>query len=481
MARNEYLRGLLQRLEDNPRDEWRSGSQALPFRVNGRTYHLPVRFWVFAAPGEDGARRRFVAKDHALIYLSNGQVHKHWTPAEFRNRTSLSRLPDRILVVVDTDELPISVRTDVFTSDRSEMVPVETAIRLEKEVARFLEDWTELVEINGELLREAISGATDRRSTLAVAERIANALQTRGFSLGTSTSGGAGGGSGSAGSRQQIELHDEPTAIEGPEHVVVTTGRSHSVTYTVNARDGFIPRRASFRVECTHPDLGERDITVGDLRSGRLRVSILIPEEATPGEFTLDVEVAEWLRLRGGTGGPLRWTTRLEVIDEAPARPSGGRGDSRGVRGAGAGTNVALRWTSFEDQEGWEKITVGAVEQVPARDLADQIPEYAALRALGDTKIPTVLLNREYPPLKTYRSGRLRGSSDEAIRQAEDRYSVGAGVALIVMDEYIEKRRRSGSDVDRAATAAAQNAAARAVLSVLPEFDRIAAEAGLTD
>ena len=65
------------------------GADKLPYHIDGVTYHLPVDFYVFSARGEAGERRNFVAYDHALAFTSNGQVHHHWTPQEFRYKTHL--------------------------------------------------------------------------------------------------------------------------------------------------------------------------------------------------------------------------------------------------------------------------------------------------------------------------------------------------------------------------------------------------------
>src|SRR5690606_30270124 len=107
-----------------------------------------------------GTRRRFVAKGHALVFTSNGQVHHHWSPAQFKFRTNLTKLSDRIFIVVETDILPIELRTALFTPDRSQMLSNEAALQLEDQVADFLDQWQQLAEINSKLVREAISSAS---------------------------------------------------------------------------------------------------------------------------------------------------------------------------------------------------------------------------------------------------------------------------------------------------------------------------------
>ena len=91
-------------------------------RWPGTTYQLPIRFRLFAKRGEKGERRNYVAYGHALLITSNGQVHSHWSPQDFKVSTKLNKLYDRVLVVVESDALPIEVRTELFTADRAQLV-----------------------------------------------------------------------------------------------------------------------------------------------------------------------------------------------------------------------------------------------------------------------------------------------------------------------------------------------------------------------
>ena len=110
-----------------------------------------------------GQKKNFVADGHTVLFTSNGQVHHHWTPVDFRERTKLRQLSEHLLVVVETDPLPIAVRTDFFTADRSGVRASEEALRLESELAGFLDGWDELRELNAELIRESIMSAGSER------------------------------------------------------------------------------------------------------------------------------------------------------------------------------------------------------------------------------------------------------------------------------------------------------------------------------
>ena len=151
-GKKEYLRGLARRLADNPSAERIVDEEELLYTSGGRSFRLPVRFYLFPT-GDTGTRRRFVAKDHALVFTSNGQVHHHWSPQEFRLRTRLNKLYDQILVVVETDNLPIELRTELFTPDRSQLLANEPALQAEDQVANFLDTWNKLVEVNNQLVR----------------------------------------------------------------------------------------------------------------------------------------------------------------------------------------------------------------------------------------------------------------------------------------------------------------------------------------
>jgi hypothetical protein len=477
--RNTYLRGLERRLEANPREEWRYGEDVLPFNVEGVTYRLPVKFWVFSAPSEPGARRKFVAAEHALMFTSNGQSHKHWSPQDFRHKTELHKLGDRILVVVETDDLPIRVRTYLFSPDRSDSMFSDTEVQLENAVTGFLNAWEELREIQNDLIRDAIMGDGGGCSTALVAQRIARALSLRGF--GGGGDGGAGAGPQPARpTRPPRELYADPTHLEGPTHALAKHGTTKFLIYSLNAVDGF-DTRAELSASCSHPEIGEREITIGRLHNGLIRVSVAVPAGAELGEFELEFAVDEWLRSSGGTGPRMSWTTALEVVDELPSGRRGGAGGAgSGHGGAGEGRVPPVLWTKAELMSDWDARTVGEVMKCAASEIAAMRPEdYGALASLGSADIDTLFLNEDYGPLKDYRVVRLARVGEDAVRMSEERYATGAGVGLFLLEQERRRKITAGDSVDEDLMLRAASALARAVLSVLPDFDRLAQEAGL--
>lgn len=473
--------GLAKRLENNPRKERVDGVDTLPFNIDGKTYHLGIRCHVFAKPGENGARRKFVAHDHAVVFTSNGQVHHHWTPTDFRSKVNLRKLHDRIFVVVETDELPIGIRTTLFSSDRAGLVRNDASIRLEEAVAGFIGDWELLVKINSDLIRESLNAGSNEKSTFNVAMKISRALRLRGFSFrGSGTSGGSsrkGGGK----TPPKIELYPDPTTLEGPAHIEAELDETRWVNYTINAEDDFVPRRGQLSVECSHPEITEREITVGQLRNGRIRVSIAVPDGVQTGEYLINVSLRDWVRSSGGFGPELTWSTVLEIVEERERRKRGGGGSGKGNAGAGEGASVALIWSTSEQQDSWDKRTVGDVQQIRATDLAEMREEYKELAKMGDEELPTLMLNEDYFGLKSYLGSRASKIGERALDECKERYAVGVGVGLILLEQEEEKRIKAGHPPLNGAMTKSKEAVARGVLVMMPEFDLLAREAGLDD
>jgi hypothetical protein len=456
------VRGLELALESEPGTR-EHGCEPLPFHLKGVTYQLPVNWWVFpAAAHEPGGRNSLIAAQHVVVFTSGGQVHKHWDASEFRERTRLSKLDSRIFAAVDTDALPINVRTSLFTPDRSDLIPTDDAIRLEDAVAAHLQDSDELAEINAKLLREDIERALGNRNTRAVAQRISRAVRLRG---GYSLSGTNGSGKGKKRKpKTQLDLYSEPTYIEGPESTTVRPGDTRSLTFYINAHDEFLSSgRGTLTLESDHPGLRlGKEIAIGTLRHGRLRVTLAIPDTAGLGDFTLTARLPEWSRLSGGLAGPLSWDTKLAVTDTPPApRPapptSGASSD---------GGEIALLWTSGEAW-GLAPNMPGTLEDVPAAVLAAD-DDYQDLAQLGDTEIKTIVLNEDFADYKKYVGRLVSGRKQAAVDRTKDRYAQGVGVGLVVLDEQAKKHAFTSEQRHVAA-----NAIARATLSLLPAFDAI--------
>ena len=450
----------------------RRGRETLPFHIEGTTYQLPIDWFVFPAPAnKPGGRNSLVASGHVVVFTSAGQTHHHWDQATFKDRTRLNKLDGRVFVLVGTDELPIEIRTRLFTPDRSALLPNDDSIRLESAIAALLDDPEhELAEINSQLLREEIEKSLGGRGTRAVAQKISRAFAMRGFSSALSNGSGRRKKK-KRGRPHAFELLAEPTTIEGPEKVILRPGDTRSITYWINAVDAFARRGGRLEVICDHPQINAREIAVGELHDGRARVTLAVPDQPELGEFTLTARIPEWPRVAGGIAGPISLETAVTMTDEPPKppkEPDVGGGASRD------GGEVALVWTRAEDKE-WGANVPGSLELVPAATLSLR-DEYKDLRRLGDLEIPTIFLSEDYSELKKYLKTLHGRRKVITVERTQDKYAQGVGVGLLVLNEQEKKH-----PMDDDARVVAVQAIARATLSLLPEFDNIAGKIGDLD
>lgn len=220
-------RGLARRFESNPRSDRKEGVSTLPFRIGHTTYQLPVSFYFFTPPrmlgdgkaDTTGQKKNFVADGHTVLFTSNGQVHHHWTPVEFRERTKLRQLSEHLLVVAETDPLPIAVRTDFFTADRSGVRASEETLRLESELAGFLAGWDELRDLNAELIRETLTSGGSERATFEISKQISRAFAARlqGFKFQGNGRNGTSFETEGQGRKAAARPSLGPDILEGPE------------------------------------------------------------------------------------------------------------------------------------------------------------------------------------------------------------------------------------------------------------------------
>jgi hypothetical protein len=473
------LRGLARQLEENPRRDRKLIRDTMPYRVNGETAHLPIKCYYFAAERDTpGDKRSVVAAEHAVMFTSNGQVHKHWSPQELRNRTELRHLYDRVLIVVELDELPIKLRTNLFPPDRSGLMDNEHAQKLERNLIEWLNDPDgELFELDRELLRKALTSDRNGRPTINIARQIGRALKFKG---GFGLIGGRSGGEGRRRRTQQVvDLYPDPTTLEGPAQAQIEQGATRGIRFHINANDEFLSsRRGELELVCDHPDIGDREITVGELRKGYVRVTIAMADGAELGDFTLLASLRGWQRASGGIGADLEWTTKLTVIEPREERQSKPRSSSEDPDAEGELVGVA--WRGEGDFDDWHPGVPGHVEAVEAKLLAEEADDYKELEKLGDAKVPTIFLNRDYSPLKRYEAARAKDLTGEGIERARDRYAVGAGLGLLLLDRDL-KAKCNGAGLSDAAELTAKQAAAQSALVMMPQYDKLAHATGVNE
>lgn len=469
--------------EATPRKDRMEFHDVLPFRMNGQTRHLPVDVFYFEGgpSGDVGSMRNFIAQGHSVLLLANGQAHKHWDSLELRHRADrLTKLYDRVLVVADLDEIPVDQRTaQLFTPDRVDLVKSPDAKRLQDSLAAMLNSWVELRDLNNELVRKAIQNRGNGRSTLEIARKIRAQLAFKG---GVSLSGDQKEGDDPPPKRKwaDAELWPDPTTIEGPSKIRIVLGKTRFIHYQINAvNEFFASGRGQLELTCDHPRIGAAELVAGgELRGGMVRASLLVPDDVAVGSTaTITAAVRGWSKAAGGLGEDLEWTSQLEIVDGASAR-SRPVANTKKKGTASGGPQVAVLWRNNDYYDSWTGAVPGEIEMVEASVLAAERDEYKELAELGAQQVPTVVLNTDFAPLKRYEAERAKHSAEATLNEARDRYAVGVGVGLLVLEERDRKleKEAKGRPAD---TLAERQAVARAALALMPDFDKLAREAGL--
>ncbi|HLA14419.1 MAG TPA: hypothetical protein VJZ25_05290 [Gemmatimonadaceae bacterium] len=386
-----------------------------------------------------------------------------------------------MLVVVETDPLPIAVRTDFFTADRSGVRASEEALRLESDLAAFLDGWDELRDLNAELIRESVMSGGSDRPTFEISKQISRAfaLRLQGFKFQGNGRNGASFEPRGREVKPPPLLHSDPTFLTGSQEVTVVPGRSKALRFAVDAKDGFFSSgRGILTVTSSHPDIGTEDIAIGPANSGRIRVIITVPAEAQLGAFIVTAGIYTWEKASGGIGPDLEWTTRFNVAD-AISQPAPPEPTAKTKNRTSEGPQVALLWRRGE-QIDLLPTNPGKTDEVPASELA-QDEEYRELATLGESPVLTIFLNEDYSPLKKYLRGRQAELTKIGSAHAYNRYAIDVGVALLVLHHEAEQRRKRGEHPDEDLLEVGRAAAAQGAISILPHFDALAREAGIDE
>ena len=249
----------------------------------------------------------------------------------------------------------------------------------------------------------------------------------------------------------------------------------------LNAKDGFVPEIGEINLEGSG---AKPAISVGDLRKGRLPLTLTTPAGMGEGEIELDVALT-WLRKNGGLGR-MTWPITVKVVSKVepkpPSPPKGGQAPTKD------GGDVAFIWVSGHDQ-GWEDKVVGELHDIEGDVLASEREVYADLKGVKD-KIPTIVLNKDFADWSAYRRTIAKGASDATLETRNERY--GLAVGIIVANMTLEERKllkkheaweakENGTEEPPRAMSSEQMQralaeAARGVVALMPDFDALTAD-----
>lgn len=473
------LQGLGQRLDATTKADGlldASGISRVPVPGVGE---IGLRWWLFENVDR---RRRRAAKGFVNLFVTGGQVHHAWNTSRFTQQVEARRrVAQRIIVEIDTEGLNQQDKVRIFSSFRDMLLKSPQATALERAVADWLARDADLDDAETQLTIEALGGG-DGEVSAAFRDRLNRAVRSAVPGLGGV---GAGGGGGTTTKppkpRAQEELYPEPTTFTGPDSMELLPGQRKSFHMQCNAVDGFVPDRAKVNVVA---GVGSPPVQFGrgDLRRGRLQVSLLVAAEAPLGAAELEVALV-WTR-EDGERVELRWPLQVDVVAEPtlPKPPRDGKDKKKRKRG-----DVAFIWANSETQPEWDSSIVGELQEIKGSALAELEPKtYGHLKKIEEA-IPTVVMNRGFRDFDAYLKGIAKRTGDQALDVRRDKYALALGVTVANMwtrekkltDEHKrwEEAGKQGPEPDRPMTDTQKQRAlvedARGVLALLPDFDTL--------
>lgn len=477
------LSGLAQRLERMDvgpglieRTDWTS----VPVPDVG---HVRMRWWLF---DDVDARRRRAAKGYVVLFTTNGQIHHAWDQTRFQQLVeNRRRVTQRILVEVDCDGIENKRRVRVFDTFRTQVRRGPEGRALEEAIGDALREDPDLSAHEDDLIRQSLKSSAGAVSA-SFRSRLNKLIKLKVPGLAGLTDEGASRRRTVPQPKPQPDLYPEPTYFTGPEEVSVVRGQRASFFMEMNAVDSFVPERGSVTVTSVDRDT-LLQFGVGDLRRGRLRLSVVAPDEVDIASCAFEVGL-EWQRKDGGMSR-MSWPVTITVIAAPPEKKEAGGKTGSKVKDSG---DVAFLWSSTRDNQeaDWDDDVPGELQQIKGSVLASLNPAvYMGLRNI-EVEVPTIVLNEDFTDWSAYRKRVAKQVSDEQLNHRRDRYglALGANVARLAVREHQLKekyetwqRESNGLDappkpMDKRQMFRATAEAARSVLALLPEFDRISGD-----
>jgi hypothetical protein len=436
--------------------------------------HVQLRWWLYE--DKDRVRRR-AAKGFTGLFVTGGQVHHAWDVARFKTLVDgRQRVAPRIIVEVNCETLDQQDKVRIFSSFRDSFLRSLQAGALERAVADWLSRDPDLDEAETQLTLEALS-ASGMGVSADLRDRINRAVRAKmpGLLVGGA---GAGGGSKPPSPKPVEELYEEPTTFVGPERIEVLPGQRKTFFMQCNARDGFIPERGDIQLIA---GVGGPPLQFGrgDLRRGRLQVSLSVAAEAAHGASQLELSLV-WESEAAGRR-ELRWPVEVCVVAEPTvATPKNGKPKKKG-RGA---TSRSCGPTRRATPTG---TTPSSASCSPSRAGCSPSRRRPTRTSSAST--------RKYRPWCSTTGSRssmptlsvVGDIGDQALNARRDRYAIAVGVTvanLSVQERKLQRRYNAWEEGGRQGTEPespmteeqmrrALRESARGVIALLPDFDKV--------
>ncbi len=373
-----------------------------------------------------------------MLFTTGGHVHHVWDRQRFTTLVERRRrVAERIIVEVDTEAIPQKQRVRIFSSFRDAVLKMKEGLALEQAIAEWLGNDADLDEAESRFTRQALR-STGEGVTEAFRQRLNRAIRTRVPGLATGSPGRLNGRPPRP--KQREDLHAEPTTFTGPEQIEVVPGQRKVFYMQANAVDGFVPDGGNIDINTEEmaPDFA---YGVGDLRHGRLQISVLVPESATLGTYRMEVSLS-WLRAASGCTS-LIWPVQVKIVAEV--KPPSPQTKSKSKKGTGraARGQIAFLWQQPNEDNHWHEKIVGELQDLKGDELAELDPKaYGDLKGVEET-IPTIVLNERFGELHGYLSATAPRVGDRGLDGRKDRYALAVGVTVANLWIQEDKLKRA--------------------------------------
>jgi len=309
------------------------------------------------------------------IFTTNGQIHHAWDSQKLQQMVdNRRRVGQRLFVQIDCDNIELKTRYKVFDSFRAQIRRGPEGRGLEEAVADALAHDADLDDFESTFVRQSLASSA-QNITANFRKRLNRALRTK--VPGLAPIPGKGKGPKPPKPKDDADLHDEPTSMTGPEEVALLIGGRATAYMEINAIDGFVPDRGEIALEGRIAM--EPSLSVGDLRKGRLRLTLTASAEIPEGAIEVEV-VLSWMRKNGGLGRTT-WPMQINVVSkiEPKAKPEPKGGATGPTKDGG---DVAFIWVAGRDQA-WDD-TVDRPDRRARRQhgKSDPLDAEAAARAV---------------------------------------------------------------------------------------------------
>lgn len=439
---------------------------------------VTLRYFVLNDDQEPDA---FVRPSQGLSFVLNGQRHgtqdRYWV----KRNTGYNHISDRLIILVECDNLTNDAKRKVFTSTRESSKTGSLPDLIRDRILQELRDDDELVALDEEARQRSLAQATKTASEKVkkqLRDKIAAFIKGAGNGkIGGGTGDGKIGVGKGPGQKTRtkkppkppkprnvddsamLEVPDTLTIVKDP--IEITPGKTAAVRVYLNAKNDFLPTYSKNLSVVVGKSLQDKIklTSTGRLLGGHSRITVAAEVDAPIGTsetITVILAIPE-------LSVALMAQATIEVVEPETEEDS---------RSGGADVDVDIRWIGrdkwMDQTPVWDEVTVG-VCHIYRRDLKDP-------KAI--TRVDW-LLNEAFKPYESVIETKKLGEA--ALKRFQEGYQVPVSWALF-NQQLAEAQIGNGEEENRGTLPADYLKAERArvaqavLIAMEPEVSTVALE-----